>query len=238
MGENLHKGHRKRVKDRYLREGLDSFEDHQLLEIMLFYCYPMKDTNEIAHKMIKEFGTLTHLFEADALEIMNRCNVTENVGVFVSMIPSIARKYHMDKWKYRPQINSSKNAGKLAISMFTGRIIECFSLICLDAQNRLIFADILTEGTVNESAAYPREVVKSALKFQSVRVILTHNHPSGSLEPSNEDIAITIKIIKALDSVDIDVIDHIIVGGTQYYSFREKKTIAFDNYKNKNYYGD
>ena len=227
MSDNVHKGHRERVRERYIKSGLDSFEDHQILEFLLFYCYPMKDTNEIAHRMIKEFGTLTNLFESDALEISKRCKVSKNVAVLVSMIPPLSRIYSSSRWKERTRLESSRSVGQYAISLFIGKTVECFYLICLDSQCKLIYSSLISEGTVNESSAYPREVVKTALKFQAARVVLTHNHPSGLLVPSQEDIYITEKIVNALDAVDIEVVDHIIVGSGKYLSFSEKKIFPF-----------
>jgi DNA repair protein RadC len=89
----MHEGHRKRVKDRFLSEGLDAFEDHQVLELLLFYCIPRRDTNELAHRMIKEFGSLAGLFEAEPKDISKRCGVSENTAILVSLVPSLARRY-------------------------------------------------------------------------------------------------------------------------------------------------
>lgn len=221
----LHAGHRERVRKRFLRAGLDGFEDHQVLELLLFYCYPMKDTNEIAHKLLREFGTLHNLFEADPLEIAKRCKVTENVAVLVAMVPSLARRYFTSKWEKRDLLDTSKKAGMFAISLFTGLTVECFYLICLNNQRRLIYAEKVFEGTIAETPVYPREIVGTALKHQAVSVILAHNHPGGVLSPSRSDIDATKKIVAALGTVGVEVVDHIIVAGDKYYSFSEKKTL-------------
>lgn len=226
MGKMLHEGHRQRVKTRYLKEGLDSFEDHQVLELLLFYCIPMKDTNEIAHRMIREFGTLSGLFEADPKDICRRCGVTENVAIFVSLIPSLARRYFKGKWGEKPSLSSSSAAGNYAVSLFTGRIYEAFFVICLDAQNRVNYAALVHEGTINEAPVYPRLIVEAALRHQANTVILAHNHPGGSLQPSSADLEVTRKISTALKSISINVVDHIIVAGDKYMSFAEKGLIS------------
>lgn len=223
--ENLHKGHRMRVKERYLKEGLDSFQDHQVLELLLFYAIPMKDTNELAHLMIKEFGSLPLLFEARPEEIAKRCKVTENVAILVSLIPSLARRYFQGKWGDKPVLDSSKKAGEYAVTLFTGRTYEVFYLICLDTQNRVIHAALVHEGTINEAPVYPRIIVETALRHQAHSIILAHNHPGGSLNPSRADIDVTQRIKTALNPIDIKVIDHILVAGTRYMSFAEQGLI-------------
>ena len=224
--KQLHTGHRERVRKRFLKSGLNGFEDHQVLEFLLFYCYPRCDTNEIAHRMINEFGTLANLFEADALEIARRCNVTENVAVCVALVPALARHYFLSKWSPKSLIDSSQKAGRLAIALCTGATVECFYIICLDKQRRLIYPAKLFEGTLAETPIYPREVVSTVLKYHAATVILAHNHPSGMLTPSRSDIEATKKLIAALKTVGVDIIDHIVVAGDQYFSFAEKKLLS------------
>ncbi len=225
MEKKLHEGHRQRVKSRYLAEGLDAFEDHQVLEMLLFFCIPMKDTNELAHKMIREFGSLAGLFEADPKDIRRRCEVSENTAILVSLIPSLSRRYFKGKWGDKPSLNSSSRAGDYAVSLFAGRIYEAFFVICLDGQNRVNYAAMVHEGTLNEVSVYPRLIVEAVLRHQSNSVILAHNHPGGSLNPSQDDLDITRKIVSALEPLSIKVMDHIIVAGDKYMSFKERKLL-------------
>lgn len=221
MEKKLHEGHRQRVKARYLTEGLDAFADHQVLEMLLFYCIPMKDTNELAHKMIKEFGSLAGLFEADPKDICQRCGVSENTAILVSLVPSLARRYFKGKWGDKPVLDSSTKAGEYAISLFTGRTYEAFYVISLDARNRVNYAALVHEGTINEAPVYPRLIVETALRHQANSVILAHNHPGGSLQPSQADKEVTRRIAAALEAISIRVTDHVIVAGEKYYSFAE-----------------
>jgi DNA repair protein RadC len=226
MEKKLHEGHRQRVKTRYLTEGLDAFEDHQILEMLLFFCIPMKDTNELAHKMIGEFGSLAGLFEADPKDICKRCGVSENTAILVSLIPSLSRRYFKGKWGDKPVLNGSTKAGEYAVSIFAGRTYENFFVICLDSQNRVNYSALVHEGTINEAAVYPRLIVETALRHQANSIILAHNHPGGSLQPSSADVEITKKIIVAAEAISISVMDHIIVAGEKYYSFAEKGLIS------------
>lgn len=225
MEKKLHGGHRQRVKTRYLTEGLDAFEDHQVLEMLLFFCIPMKDTNELSHKMIREFGSLAGLFEANPKDICSRCGVSENTAILVSLTPSLARRYFKGKWGDKPNINNSSKAGEYAVSLFAGRIYEAFFVVCLDSQNRVNHAALVHEGTLNEVPVYPRLIVELVLRHQANSVILAHNHPSGSVNPSQDDIEITRKITSALEPISVKVIDHIIVAGDNYMSFKERKLI-------------
>lgn len=225
MDKNLHEGHRQRVKTRYLAEGLDAFEDHQVLEMLLFFCIPMKDTNELAHKMIQEFGSLAGLFEANPKEISRRCGVSENTAILVSLAPPLARRYFKGKWGDKPNLNSSSKAGEYAASLFAGRTYEAFFVICLDTQNRVNYAALVHEGTLNEVPVYPRLIVELVLRHQANSVILAHNHPSGTMNPSNEDIEITRTIISALEPISVKVLDHIIVVGDKYMSFKQRNLI-------------
>lgn len=225
MAEKLHDGHRCRVKNRFLTEGLDNFKDYQALELLLFYAIPMRDTNELAHKLIKEFGSLHGLLEADPRDICARCGVSENTAVLLTMIPQLSRKYLSEKWGEKPVINSSVKAGEYAVSLFVGRTYEVFYVLCLDSQNKINYSALVHEGTINEAPVYPRLIVETALRHQANSVILAHNHPGGSLKPSSADLDVTRKISDALGAISIKVIDHIIVAGDKYFSLAEKGLI-------------
>lgn len=222
---NLHQGHRNRVRARVLTEGIDSFEDHQVLELILFYCIPMKDTNEIAHKMIKEFGSLASLFEAQPEDISERCRVSLNTAVFISIIPSLARRYFKGKWGDKPLLNSSTKAGEYVLSLLSGRTYEVFYVICLDSQNRVNYSALVHEGTINEAAVYPRLIVEAALRHKAASVILAHNHPGGGMQPSRSDIEVTLRIKDALKAISIGTVDHVIAAGDKYFSFAENNLL-------------
>ena len=218
----MHTGHRKRLKNRFLEEGLDSFEPHQVLELLLFFSIPRRDTNEIAHKLLKKFGSLSGVFEADIKELVKVEGIGENSAFLISMIPQLSRRYLNDKWRDKPELNSSSKAGEYAISLFAGRTYEVFYVICLDAQNRVNHAALVHEGTINEAPIYPRIIVETILRHKANSVILAHNHPGGSLNPSRGDIEATKVIKNALESISVKVVDHIIVCGERYVSFAER----------------
>lgn len=216
------------MKEKFVKQGADAFLDHQLLEMLLFYAYPRRDTNEIAHKMINEYGNFHNLFEADPMDISRRCNVTINVATIISLTLAIAKRYTYNRWeKPKEIISNPKKAAELAISLFIGAKVEQLYMICLNVQKQLIHTAKLVEGDLSEIYLYPRLFVETALKFQAVNVIITHNHPGGTLSPSRGDIEGTRELIAALRTIRVEVIDHIIVAGNCYYSFMEKKMLPW-----------
>lgn len=221
MSENLHQGHREKMKQRFIEEGLTAFADHQVLEMVLFYTIPRKDTNEMAHRLLEKFGTLESLFDTSPEEIVSKGGVTPNTAVFISMIPQLARRYMLQKQGKKPVLDSSVKAGRFVTSLFIGRNYEAFYVCCLNSQNQLNYAALVHEGTINEAPVYPRLIVETALRYQASSVILAHNHPGGSLRPSGADIEVTRKIRDALKTISISVVDHMIAAGDAYFSFAE-----------------
>ncbi len=222
---SVHTGHRKRLKERFIRDGIDSFEEHQILELLLFYGIPRKDTNEIAHGLIKEFKDLAGVLDAKIEDLQKVEGVGENAAALLTLMAPLSRRYQSCKFKGKHQLNSSQKAGEYAMHLFTDLRYECFYLICLNNQNQVRHAAKTFEGTINEAAIYPRLVVETALKHHASSVILAHNHPGGSIKPSQGDIQVTKRIKEALDAIDIKVVDHIIVGDNRYYSFAEDRLV-------------
>jgi len=217
--ENLHQGHRARVKKAYIQHGIDHFEDHQVLELLLFYCYPRKDTKIIARQLINAFGSLHNLMEANPKDIMEKCGVSENVAVLISLTPHLAQRYLKSRWKEKTILNNAEKVGNYAKSIFVGKKYECFYLICLNTQHGLLGSEMVHEGTIDSVAIFPRNLVEICLRYNATYAILAHNHPGGSLIPSKEDVKVTEDIKKALKLIDIEVLDHIIVAGEEYFSF-------------------
>ena len=225
--KNLHEHHRKRVRARFIENGLTGFAEHEVLEFLLFYCYPRRDTNEIAHKLINEYGSLYNLFEADPLDVMNRCHVTQNVSVLISLIPKVANLYFRSKWTRDATVMEDiVTVSRYAISLFVGRTTEAFYIFCLDTGRRLNHVSLIAEGTLDATPVYPRDIVSEALKHQATALILAHNHPGGTVRPSRKDIDATRSIKEGLNFLSIKVIDHIIVSGDRYYSFASNNQIV------------
>ena len=222
----MHEGHRRRLMDRYIKEGLINFEDHQVLELLLFYAIPRKDTNEIAHILLKSFGSLSNVFEADAEELMKIEGIGKNAAVLIKMVFEMSRRYRMDSFGSRPCIKKIDDACNYAAELFLGEHVEKIYLICLDMRSNLINSVCINEGTIDETPFYPRKIVQAALKNNAAKVILAHNHPGGSPKPSIYDMEATASVMDLLKKLDIDLIDHIIVGKENFLSMAAQKFIT------------
>ena len=223
--EVSHQGHRERLKQRCLEEGLDSFSDHQVLELLLFYALPYQDTNELAHRLLDTFGSLSAVLNADYSELMRVSGVGRHTAALLSFMPDLLRRYQMDQFGVRPNLRSLSKAGDYCCSLFLGKCYECFYMVCLDLQGNLNQAALIGEGSISTAPVYPRVAVETALRHRAAAVILTHNHPGGSLQASRDDIELTDTLTRALATIGVEVLDHIIVAGSRFSSMAGKGLI-------------
>lgn len=224
MSNNLHNNHRKRVRARFMRDGnLDSFEPHQVLEMLLFYSVPRRDTNELAHKLLNEYGSLYTLMNAKSEDIMKRCKVSETTAVLISMIPYVCRKFLVSGLDTeKPLIDEFNIAYSYFEAVLAGQPFESFYMICLDLNKRLKRVVKISDGVSSCAPIYMEKVVSDALLYNSSFVIIGHNHPSGTKKPSSADVQVTTQIISAFTPLNIKVLDHIIVCGGDSFSFAKK----------------
>lgn len=221
MGNDLHSGHRLRIKERFLADGLDGFEPHNVLELLLFYALPRVDTNEIAHRLINRFGSLPEVFDAPYEELCKVKGVSEHAATLLKLIPELSRVYSTGRDSDAVLLDSSRKIGEFLVKRFIGRTKECVYLLCLDHALKLIHCGILTEGSVDSANVDIKSIVERALRHNAARVLLAHNHPRGLAVPSNEDVLITREIKRGLAYLDIELVDHIIVAGNDWYSLAE-----------------
>ena len=220
--DRLHSGHRQRLKNRALEEGLDSFSAHEVLELLLFYSMPYKDTNELAHHLVNRFGNFWGVLNADYQDLLRVDGIGPNTASLLALMPEFFRRYQMDSYEERVCLSDVHQIGEYVVNLFIGQKNETFYMICLDILGRLNRAALIAQGTLSEVSLYPRAIMETALRYQSKNVILAHNHPGGNMRPSSDDIQLTAHIVSVLNGVGIKVLDHIIVHGKEYYSFVEK----------------
>ncbi|MEO5365928.1 MAG: DNA repair protein RadC [Magnetococcus sp. WYHC-3] len=226
--DHPHHGHRDRLRRRFEREGLEHFEDHQVLELALFQGRPRQDTNQLAHLLLSRFGSLSGVLDADPRDLAETPGVGATTASFLTLLPALTRRYLHDKAvQSRPCLNSPQAARLQVVPLMAGRVEEVFYLLCLDNAHRLIFPALISRGTVNEAAVHPRHVVRAALSHNAARVILAHNHPSGNPQPSQRDIHLTQLLIQALIPIGIAVDDHLIVHGENASSMAELGVVRF-----------
>lgn len=215
----MHENHRDRLRARFLSEGLDSFEPHEALELLLYYAIPRRDTNELAHMLIDHFGSIAGVFDAHVTELADIDGMGRNSAVLLCMLKPLWRLYRQNNSKHGSALDSSRAACEFAADLFAGRNNEAFYILCLDPGCRLIRPMLLQEGTVDEVSVHPRTVVEAAIRSNASLIIFVHNHPRGQSTPSAGDIAYTRRLSIALSSIGIGLLDHIIVSEEDAYSF-------------------
>jgi len=218
---SVHAGHRQRVKERFLKEGLDNFSDIQVLELLLFYAIPQKDTNPIAHALLERFGSLPQVMEASVEELEKVPGVGHNAALLLSLAPAVGRYYMVQRARKATILNTIEACGDYLKSFFIGRRTEVVYLLCLDAKCKVLACREVGEGSVNSASVPIRRIVEMALAANATTVVLAHNHPSGFAFPSKEDVATTRRVAAALSVVDIALADHIIVADDDYVSLAQ-----------------
>ena len=218
---SVHNGHRERLRERFRTEGLDHFNDIQMLELLLFYAIPRKDTNEIAHALLDRFGSVAQVLDAPPEELQKVPGMGEGAATYLSMIAQSYRYYLVSKASNTAATRSIEECGSYLCSFFQGRRNEMVYLLCLDAKCGVLGCKMIAEGSVNSASVPVRKVVETALATNATAVVLAHNHPSGVALPSAEDIQTTIRIAEALKMVGVQLVDHIVVADEDYVSVRQ-----------------
>ncbi len=214
-------GHRARSREKYLREGISGWHDYEVLELLLYYAIPRQDTKPTAKELLKKFRTVSGVLNADVKELTEVEGVSDSTAVFLNLIQDVTVHCHREGMEGRDLLNSPGLVSEYLKSSLKYSPDEEFRVLFLNTRNRLIESETLHTGTVNRSVVYPRKVVERALYHRCAGVILSHNHPAGSLSPSPDDIEATKSIRRALDTVEINLLDHVIIGGNGYFSFAE-----------------
>ena len=226
---SIHNGHRQRLKDRFLKEGLDNFEQIQVLELLLFYCIPRQDTNPIAHALLNHFGSLSQVLEADVEELKKVPGIKDHAATLLALVTQLCRYYQVSSAQQNQVLTTLEDCGRYLVPRFFGRTKETVFLLCLDAKCKVLCCKEIGEGSVNSASISVRKVVETALAANATTVVLAHNHPSGIAVPSNEDIQTTQRIAAALYAVEIHLADHIVVAEGDYVSMVQSGC-RFDTY--------
>lgn len=209
--ENPHKNHRARLRETFRNAGIDGMPDHNILELILFYSIPRKDTNELAHKLISEFGSFSRVFDATYEQLLEVEGMGESSALLISMFPGICRRYIEGKSKGKINLSDPEDAKNYLKDKFCGCKTEVFYMLCLDSSGNLINCCKLGEGTSDTVLIDKRIVMQTAFRNDAEKIILAHNHPNGMTAPSRKDLELTNDISIMLSSVGIRVVDHIIV---------------------------
>lgn len=217
-GRSIHAGHRERLRERLRREGLSSFSEHEVLELLLTYAIPQRDVNPLAHELIARFGRLSNVLDADEQELMRVSGVGERAALLLHMMPQLMRYYQHSALGAKPMIENFADAKAYCEPLFLGTHEEHIYLVCMDQGGHVIHLMLMHTGTVDEVALYPRLVVETALRHKAHSVLLAHNHPGGIAQPSQADLDTTVRVAEALAPVGIRLVDHLVFTQESAYS--------------------
>lgn len=214
--------HRKRLKKKFVDTGIDAFHDYEILELLLTYAIPRKDVKSLAKRLIKHFGSLKKILDADMKDLEKLSGIKTHTAVLIKLVKEISSFYLKEKAAEQTQITCTKELLDFLINKMGGLKDEQFHVIYLNAQNKIIDIETVQEGIVNQTVVYPRKVLENALLRKASAIIMAHNHPSGYVKPSDSDIRLTRTIQEAAKILDILVHDHVIIGENKFFSFREE----------------
>lgn len=220
--KNIHAGHRERMRKRVLENGASSLETHELVEMLLYYCVPTKNTNELAHRLLEECNNLVSgLMAYNPVELSKKMNIKISTAMIFTLVNELHRRCQKENLAVKETLNGTIEAGLYAMSLYQNDRNESFYVISLDNQFRIINTTLVRTGTPGQIFLHPREVVEIPFRYRASNVVLVHNHPGNFLYASKSDITTTNRLVNLLNTFDIWVIDHIIVGEGDYFSMAD-----------------
>ncbi|EJG09446.1 DNA repair protein radC [Fusobacterium vincentii ATCC 51190] len=232
MSEKDNQGHRERIKEKFLKNGIDGFAEYEILELLLTYCIPRKDTKPIAKELLNKFKSLDNIFKADFDKLFAIDGLGKNSIAFLKLIGDLPSIIYKDELKNKKLVNKEilKISNKDILLNYLRNKIgyeekEKFYVIYLSSSNEVIEFEENSVGTLDRSSVYPREIYKKVINLNAKSIILAHNHPSNNITPSKSDIELTNEIAKGLKNFGALLIEHIIITKNSYFSFLEEGLI-------------
>jgi len=219
-------GHRERLRQRFLTDGLNGFLDYEVIELLLTLGTPRKDCKAAAKAVLARFKTLQATLEADAAELQEVPGIGPKNAFGLRLAKAVCDRYLAKKVIGRETVGNSQDLFRYLMGVLRDRVRECFLVVYLDAKNRVIDVETLSEGTLTASNVYPREVIRAALRHHAAALIFAHNHPSGEPRPSEEDLAVTRQLVYAARLMGLVVHEHLIIGDNRCFSFADQGYIA------------
>ncbi len=217
--------HRKRLRERFMKHGIESLQNYEVVELLLTFSIPWRDTKPVAKDMLEKFGSIKGIFEASPEELKTFPYVKDKAVELITFIKDVGALYQMEKAKKSPISKTPKELINYCIKKIGDKKDEEFRVIYLNSKFSIIDDDTVSKGTIDRTTVYPRKVMEMALKKKACALVFTHNHPDGDPQPSEYDINLTKALDLAAKALEIMVYDHIIVTPSNYFSFREKKLL-------------
>lgn len=218
-------GHRARLRKRLLEGGAEALADHEVIEYLLMLAIPRRDVKPLARDLLHRFGGLAGVFNADPTALALHPGMGETSAAALRIVPLAARRLARAQVREKPVLGSWQALIDYLTIDMAHLTVERVRVLYLNHQNMLIHDEHAGDGSVDEAGVYPREVIRRALDLGATALILVHNHPSGSPEPSRADIQITNRIAEAGRLLGIVVHDHVIIGREGHVSLKAKGLI-------------
>ncbi len=218
-------GHRKRLREKFMKSSLKGFHDYEIIELLLSLGTPRKDCKQQAKEAIKRFKTMRGVLEAPPEELQKIEGIGAHSAFGIKLVQEVAREFLKEKIIDKPIYRSAQEIFDYLYHSMRDLKKEVFKVIYLNSQNQIIETDDLFEGTINSSSVSPREVVESAIKNSAASLIFVHNHHSGNPEPSKSDKELTKDLVYAGSIMRIRVLDHVIIGNNKFFSFASQGLI-------------
>lgn len=205
-------GHRGRLRDRFLAKGLDGFTDVEILEMLLSFGTPRHDCKEQARNLLKKFGSFSKTLEAPIASLGSVKGIGPKNSFALHFVHAVASHYLKERLQGRHYLHSSREVADYLVHSLRGLKKEVLTVIFLDSSHAIIDSEVVAEGTLNVNTIYPREIIARALHYHAAALVLAHNHPSGSLQPSPQDITLTKTLFLLCSCMQIQLLDHLVVG--------------------------
>ena len=225
VDKNMHDGHRLRVKQRFLHEGLQHFAPHEIIEMLLFFGVPVRDVNGLAHVLLERFGSLSGVLEAPFEELKRVKGVSDHVATLICFCCQLSRAYYEDKMSLGTVLNSIHEVGKFILPKFMGMKNEAVVLLSMDNRRKVLNCTTVFEGSVNATEINVRLVLQQALRDNATVAVLAHNHPNGHAFPSADDVQTTVTLYKALAVAGVRLVDHLIVSEDDFVSMAQTPSL-------------
>lgn len=208
--ENIHKNHRKRMKQKFLENGIKNFSEHEILEFLLFYSIPQGDTNALAHILINKYGSLSKVLDAPLASLTETKGVGEHTAILIKLLPQIFKEYQSGRAESINVLKNMSDCYQLASELFCNATVEELYIVCLNGGNSILAKKMIAEGTSDKVIVVMRDITDFILKYKTSRILIYHNHPSEIMEFSKNDENLTSTIFATCILNEIDVVDHIL----------------------------
>ena len=223
QAKHHHAGHRARLKEEFCRRGLDAFPEHRVLEMLLFYAIPQGDTNELAHRLIERFGSLSGVLDASLEDLRAVPGVGEHTAILLRMLPGVCAHYVSSRSDVTEVVEGAAQVREVLQGYFFGARNEMVYLLCLDGKHKVLGVRKLAEGSINTADVTSRRIAEEAMSLRASTVILAHNHVSGLAIPSRADCDTTRYLKQVLEPIGIELLDHVVFCDDDMVSMKESR---------------